>query len=61
MRRYRYKEAAGISGLSVRTIRYAVSSGELEARRCGRAVLIAEDALEEWLNGLPTVTAGGAA
>ena len=59
MRRYRYWEAAGISGLSVRTIRYAVSSGDLEARRCGRAVLIAEDALEEWLDSMPRV--GGAA
>lgn len=46
---YTLKKAAEESGLSVRTLQYAIVSGELESLRIGRRRLIPARSLENFL------------
>ena len=46
---YTLKKAAEESGLSVRTLQYAIDRGELESLRIGRRRLIPARSLEEFL------------
>jgi len=48
---YSVKTCAAETELSERTLREAISKGELKAMRVGRRVLISPSALEDYLNG----------
>jgi hypothetical protein len=48
-------EAAALSSMSVDTLRSAIRSGRLAARRWGNCVVIVDDDLREFLAGLPRV------
>jgi excisionase family DNA binding protein len=45
------KVGAAETGLSERTLRDAISKGELKVMRVGRRVLISPSALDDYLNG----------
>jgi len=46
---YRPREAAEVTGLSVRFLYYAIQQKDLPTIRVGRCRLITENALREWL------------
>ena len=49
------RDAAGIAGVSEKTIRRAIDNGELSAQRVGaRTIRLRHEALTEWVNSDPT-------
>jgi excisionase family DNA binding protein len=56
----RIMEAARYAGVSTWFIRQAVWEGRLEARRCGKFVIILRDDLDRFLENLPTVAPSSA-
>ena len=54
---YSIEEAASLLGLSARTVRRLVWSGELHALRSGRRVLIEPSAITDFLGALDPVAA----
>ncbi len=51
------KESANILGIGVTKIYKEIGEGRLKARKFGKRTLITGDALEEWLNALPSLGA----
>jgi excisionase family DNA binding protein len=49
---WRLRELAAVTGLSVMTLRRAIASGELHARRVGRALLIGDATVHRFLGEL---------
>jgi excisionase family DNA binding protein len=47
---YRIRDAARLLSLSERTVWQLIKSGELPARRIGRAILVTRTAIEEFLD-----------
>jgi excisionase family DNA binding protein len=54
---YRPREAAEVTGLSLRFLYYAIQQKDLPTIRVGRCRLITEKALREWLERKAEVTA----
>jgi excisionase family DNA binding protein len=47
------EEASALTGIGLTSIRQAVASGDLPARRHGRRIIILRDDLQAWLKALP--------
>jgi excisionase family DNA binding protein len=58
---YSIEEAASLLGLSARTVRRLVWSGELHALRSGRRVLIEPSAITDFLGSLAQASSTGGA
>jgi excisionase family DNA binding protein len=54
-RAYRITEVCKASGLGRTTIYAAIKSGDLSARKCGRATIVLADDLETFLRNLPAM------
>lgn len=50
---YNLPEAAAVTPLSVTTLRKAIHTGDLKAKKYGRAYIIRDEDLREFLRNLP--------
>lgn len=50
---YSRDEAARLYGVSLDTIRRAINTGQLRAKKVGRVIRVDEKSLEDWFKNLP--------
>lgn len=50
-------DAAAFTGVSLSTIQNEIRDGNIEARKCGRRVIIATQELRAWIDRLPRAVA----
>lgn len=54
------EEASALTGIGLTSIREAISSGDLNAKKHGRRTIIIPNDLRVWLNALPDAARGDA-